>query len=349
MTTTPRTAPIPVPRIPPAVLRTVALAACVPYLTLKVIWLSGGRLGIPVHSPLRQDGDSLMALNGLTVAMDAAVIVLAFLLTRPWGGRVPAWLLAVPMWCATGLLAPIVVVFPAQAVAGALVGRTGAVSGGGPDALLEPWVWTVVYTGFIVQALALGTLFVRYARHRWGHLWRGPLAGLPDSPLRPARRLTAGAVTVLSALPAAMHLLWAAGSCVGLSPVRVADRDLDARLNDVGFVLFASVTVVGVLLLALGGGPRRRGGRLPLLVPLTAAWLGSGALACWGGWLALTGLPVPAGDPRQPAPLMSLTYAVQMIVGVVVAAAGAHFFAERAAGCAAPGQAGDRSGAVRCG
>ncbi|WP_438483574.1 hypothetical protein [Streptomyces sp. S186] len=335
---------------------------------LKVVWFAGGRLGIPVHSPLRRDGDSLMALNGLTVVMDAAVVVLAFLLTRPWGRGVPGWLLAVPMWCATGLLTPIVVVFPAQTVAGALAGRTGAGPGGGPDALLEPWVWTVVYTGFIVQALALGTLFVRYARHRWGHLWRGSLAGLSDSPLRPARRLTAGVVGVLSLLPVVMHLLWAAGGSAGLTPARVAQRDLDGRLNDAGFVVFAVVTVVGVLLLVLGGGPRGRGGRLPLLVPLTAVWLGSGALACWGGWLALTGLPVSAGDLRQPAPLMSLTYAVQMIVGIVVAVAGAHFFAERgaeqgaqratahgtqcAAGCAAgravAGQAGDSDGGVRC-
>lgn len=171
MTTTSHT--VPTPLIPPAILRTVALAACAPYLTLKVVWLAGGHLGIPVHSPLRQDGNSLMALNGLTVVMDAAVIVLALLLTRPWGRRMPAWLLAVPMWCATGLLTPIVVIFPAQTVASALAGRTGAGPDGGPDALLEPWVWTVVYTGFIVQVLALGTLFVRYARQRWGHLWRG--------------------------------------------------------------------------------------------------------------------------------------------------------------------------------
>ena len=35
--------------------------------------------------------------------------------------------------------------------------------------------------------------------------------------------------------------------------------------------------------------------------------------------------------PMTPTPLMSLTYAVQMIVGILVAAAGAHFFAEREA------------------
>ncbi|MEV7383034.1 hypothetical protein AB0O10_32615, partial [Streptomyces lydicus] len=68
------------------VLRVTTLAACVPYLTLKIAWIAGSRIGIPEGSALRRDGNSLMALNALTVLMDAAVIALAFLLTRPWGG-----------------------------------------------------------------------------------------------------------------------------------------------------------------------------------------------------------------------------------------------------------------------
>ncbi|WP_236572967.1 hypothetical protein [Streptomyces sp. GS7] len=351
-----RTAPAfaPAPGTVRAVLRATAVAACLPYLSLKIAWLAGSHLGIPRSSPLLRDGGSLMAFNALTVLMDAAVVVLAFLLTRPWGRRVPAWLLGLPTWCATGLLAPIVAVFPAQVLAGMLHGRPGA-RGDGPGALLAPWVWTVVYTGFIVQALALVALFAPYARERWGHLWRGPLQALPDSPTRSARRLTAGVAAVLTLLPAVMHLLWAAGGTAGLSPARVAARDLDARLNDAGYVLFAVLMTAGVLLLAFG-----RGRRVPLLVPLVAAWIGSGALACWGGWMMLTSLPVPAGDPKLPDPLMSLTYAVQMIVGMLVAVAGAHFFAERAAqrrseggpehtaDGAASGPAGIRPGAVRC-
>ncbi|GGU90976.1 hypothetical protein GCM10010211_67010 [Streptomyces albospinus] len=352
-----RTAPAfaPAPGTVRAVLRATAIAACVPYLSLKIAWLAGSHLGIPAGSPLRRDGGPLMAFNALTVLMDAAVIVLAFLLTRPWGRRVPAWLFVLPMWCATGLLAPIVAVCPAQLLAGVLHARPAS-RGGDPGALLAPWVWTVVYTGFIVQALALGALFVPYARERWGHLWRGPLGALPESATGPARRLTAGLAAVLTVIPAGMHLLWAAGGTAGLSPARVAARDLDARLNDAGYVLFAVLLAAGVLLLAYS-----RGGRVPLRVPLVAAWIGSGALACWGGWMTLTALPVPAGDPKLPDPLMSLTYAVQMIVGMLVAVAGAHFFAERdaqrraegepehAADGAASGPAGIRPGAVRCG
>ncbi|MEU9115253.1 hypothetical protein AB0D04_26585 [Streptomyces sp. NPDC048483] len=313
-----------------SVLRATTLVACIPYLSLKIAWIGGGRIGIPEGSALRRDGNSLMALNALTLLMDAAVVVLAFTLTRPWGRRVPAWLLALPMWCATGLLAPIVAVFPVQTLAsvvrgngvGGLLGND--VPGGSAAELLDPWVWSVVYTGFIVQALALGALFLRYARERWGDLWRGRVGALPDSPTRPARRLTAAAVAVLAVLPAAMHLLWAAGGTVGLSPERVATADLNSRLNDAGYVLFALLTVAGTLMLG-----HRRGRRVPLLLPLAAAWIGSGALACWGGWMMLTTVTVVAGDPKLPTPLMSLTYAVQVIVGMLVAVAGAHFFAER--------------------
>ncbi|MFH8634971.1 hypothetical protein ACH4CC_34680 [Streptomyces lydicus] len=312
------------------VLRVTTLAACVPYLTLKIAWIAGSRIGIPEGSALRRDGNSLMALNALTVLMDAAVIALAFLLTRPWGQRVPSWLLALPMWCATGLLAPIVAVFPAQTLAAAVRGGSPGAGGGSPDALLAPWVWSLVYTGFIVQALALGTLFVLYARERWAHLWRGRIGTLPDSPTRSARRLTAAAVAVLSLLPATTHLLWASGSTTGLNAARAAATDLDSRLNDAGYVLFALLTAVGALTLGYG-----RSRRVPLLLPLAATWIGSGALAGWGGWLTLTTLSVSAGDPKLPSPLLSLTYAVQMIVGMLVAVAGAHFFAEReAARCA---------------
>ncbi|MFD8330182.1 hypothetical protein [Streptomyces lydicus] len=312
------------------VLCVTTLIACVPYLALKIAWIAGSRIGIPEGSALRRDSNSLMALNALTVLMDTAVIALAFLLTRPWGQRVPSWLLALPMWGATGLLAPIVTVFPAQTLAAAVRGGSPGDGGGSPDALLAPWVWSLVYTGFIVQALALGTLFVLYAGERWAHLWRGRIGALPDSPTRSARRLTAAAVAVLSLLPATTHLLWASGSTTGLNAARAAATDLDSRLNDAGYVLFALLTAVGAL--ALGYGRSRR---VPLLLPLAATWIGSGALAGWGGWLTLTTLSVSAGDPKLPSPLLSLTYAVQMIVGMLVAVAGAHFFAEReAARCA---------------
>ncbi|MFI1167854.1 hypothetical protein ACH4UM_30720 [Streptomyces sp. NPDC020801] len=76
----------------------------------------------------------------------------------------------------------------------------------------------------------------------------------------------------------------------------------------------------------------RRGRALPVVVPLALAWVGSGVLVCWGGWLSLAPLSGVDDLADRPTQLMNLTYAGQMISGILVAALGAHFFAERSAG-----------------
>lgn len=310
-------------------LRATAIAACLPYIGLKAAWIAGSHLGIPEGSELREPGErtAMIAVNAVSVVMDAAVVVLALLLTRPWGRRVPAWLPALPVWCACGLLAPIMTGFPAQLAAGALGFTKTVQQDDGHGVFLADWVFGVVYGGFIVQGLALGALFVLYARDRWGGLWRGRLADLPaDGPTRPAQRLTAVVATVLVLPPAAVHLLWAGGSAAGLSEARAAERGSDFYIVEAGYVLFALATAAGALMLAF-----RAGRRLPLSLPLALAWVGSGALACWGGWLTLAGLTAGKDDDRAPTGLMSVTYSVQMIVGLLVLVAGAYFFSERAA------------------
>ncbi|MGP3950537.1 hypothetical protein [Streptomyces sp. 7N604] len=310
-------------------LRTAAIAACLPYLSLKIAWISGSHLGIPEGSSLRNAGTGMALANGLTVLMDGCVIVLALLLTRPWGQRTPAWLLLLPVWVGTGLLVPIMTGYPLQLLVKALGGsvNTGtATATGAKDPFLDEWVFGVVYGGFIVQGLALGALFVLYARDRWGHLWRGPLGDLPASPTRPAQQAAAVAAALLALLPLTMHLLWACGSNAGLSESRAGERASDFYALEAVFVLFALGTVAGTLMLAF-----RLGRTVPLRVPLALAWTGSSALACWGGWLTLSA--AVADDPAKEVPYaMSLTYAVQVIVGMLVATIGAYFLAEGAGG-----------------
>ncbi|MGW5679973.1 hypothetical protein ACWEV4_33705, partial [Streptomyces sp. NPDC003860] len=95
------------------VLRNVAIASCFPYLALKVAWIAGSPIGIPSGSSLLDEDKRalLIGVNAVTVLMDAAVIVLALVLTRTRGHRVPAPLLVFPMWVATGLLTPIMAGF----------------------------------------------------------------------------------------------------------------------------------------------------------------------------------------------------------------------------------------------
>ncbi|MFI6692256.1 hypothetical protein ACIBLA_10895 [Streptomyces sp. NPDC050433] len=291
------------------VLRTVAIASCLPYITLKILWIAGDRTGIPDGSTLLEHRTRMAVVNGASVVLDATVVVLALLLTQPWGRRVPAWLLTLPMWVATGLLAPIMTGYPLQLAASMLDGSRPAPSNSEP--FLDPWVFGVVYSGFILQGLTLGTLFVLYARRRWGHLWRGRVG---DVPTTTSVRATAAAGSLPALLPAAMHLLWATGATTGLSADRVDSRSTDFYLVEGVNALFAVVAVVGTLLLAFGF---RAGAGLSTRAPLAAAWVGSGTLGCWGGFLLLV-TALPSDPDQRAAALMVLTYAVSMLAGFLL-------------------------------
>lgn len=309
------------------VLSVLAIVACLPYMTLKLTWVFGGEIGIPADSTLLDpDNETVLRVgNALTILMDAAVIGLVLLLTRPWGRRVPAWLLVLPMWLATGLLGPIVVAFPVQLVAG-----SGATATEDTRAFLDPWVFGVVYGGFIVQALALGALFVPYAQDRWGWLWRGRVGALPRSPLDWARKGTALVAAALALVPLGALLLWASGSARGLSEGMAEDRNADSYITHGAMAFYCAVALVGVLLLAFRPLPR-----MPLAAPLALAWTGSAVLTGWGGWMTMASLAAYDGKERV-TPVMSLTYSVQMIVGLLILTAGVHFLAERVGSGARP-------------
>ncbi|MEU9355283.1 hypothetical protein AB0D65_30825 [Streptomyces griseoloalbus] len=312
-------------------LRAVAVVACLPYLSLKTIWVAGSHVGIPAGSPLLDHDTAMVVANVVTVAMDGAVIVLALLLTRPWGRAVPAWLLAAPMWIAAGLLAPVMAGYPLQLLVRALGGSAAGTSGGGGEPFLHEWVFAVVYTGFIVQGLALGALFVLYARDRWGHLWRGRTGDLPVGPAGTAQRVTAVAAAVLALFPLTLRAVWAWGGTTGLSAGVIADRGSDFHVLESLYVVYILAAVTGGLLLAF-----RRVPALPVRVPLVLAGIGSGAVACWGGWMAAAAL-VTGGDPAdRPTGLMLLAYAGQMITGLLVALVAARFLAARSAGAVRP-------------
>ncbi|MGR8011267.1 hypothetical protein [Streptomyces hypolithicus] len=319
-----KTEPVPAPPAPTApvglprrVLRAAAVVSCVPYIALKISWIAGGRTGIPEGSVLLDRPGVMAAVNGVTVVMDATVVVLALLLTQAWGRRVPAWLIALPMWVATGLLTPIATGYPLQLLAKVFTDRGTVPANSEP--FLDAWVFAVVYTGFIIQGLTLGTLFALYARDRWGHLWAGAVRDLPDDAVGRGLRATAVAGSALAALAAVPHALWATGSTTGLSRSRIDERTPDFYLLEGTYALFASVAVVTVLALVL------RRGRLPLRTPLALAWLSSATLGCWGGWLLLASA-APSGDGAEASTvLMVLTYAVQMTAGLLLLAAGTAF------------------------
>ncbi|MFF5916803.1 hypothetical protein ACFY8C_00460 [Streptomyces flavochromogenes] len=294
-------------------LRLLAILACLPYISLKIAWVAGSEIGIPAGSVLLEHRQMLAVANSVSVLADVLVIVLALLLTQPWGQRVPAWLLALPMWAATGLLAPIMTGYPTQLAVAVLTGDEQAAAPAEP--FLHSWVFAVVYGGFILQGLSLGTLFVLYAHERWSHLWSGRLGELPARVSGPGVRTAALAAAVVALLPLTTHLMWLSGSTEGLSLQQIAERDADFTVLEFQRSVFVVAAVAFTLFLVL-----RRPALLKVRTVLALAWTGSGAVGCWGAYMSLVAL-MPETDPaKQLTALTQLTYAGEMITGFLLAA-----------------------------
>ncbi|QES52665.1 hypothetical protein DEJ50_25760 [Streptomyces venezuelae] len=322
-----QTPPAPAPTAPaplgPArrALRSIAIAAAVPYLTLKTAWLAGSRIGIPEGSVLREPGLFFTVANAATLLMDVALVVIVLALTQPWGRRIPAWLMAVPVFTATGLLTPIVGGFPAVTLFRALGGEPDPAQGGASEPFLDAWVFNVVYVGFSVQALALAGLFVPYARERWGHLWQGRLG----QPMSAAIRAAAVAGAAAALVFAAVELYWTCGGTAGLSAGLAATWSSDSAVMAVVHSLSALAGAAGGLLLAFGGRRAVRG-------PLALAWVAGSAAAAWGLWLGIAAFGPEADPGKQATTVMQLAYAGQMITGLLVGTVLTRFLTSRRTG-----------------
>lgn len=275
-------------RIPAA----VAVIATVPYVTLKTVWLAGSHLGIPAGSVLLEPSPVTIVANAVSVCMDALVIALVLVLTRPWGKRVPSWLLTVPAFVATGLLVPIVLGYPGQLLLRAAGLGPDAAARAAEEPFLDPWVFDVVYSGFIVQAVALAALFVPYARERWGRRWQGPLGSRLPSPTG----VVAGAAAALAAVVAGTHFYWASGGTAGRNAAQIAQYSSDAGVVSAVHGICALTAGAGRYC-SHGAGSGGRGGRWP--------WRGrgprrpcAGGCGCWPRSPA--GTPARTnGPPRQ--------------------------------------------------
>ncbi|MFI8100069.1 hypothetical protein [Streptomyces sp. NPDC086023] len=291
-------------------LRAVAVAATVPYLVLKTAWLTGSHVGIPEGSVLREPGLFFTVANAVTLVMDATLVLLVLLLTQAWGMRIRAWLLTVLVFVAAGLLAPIVIAFPAQLLGGLVGGGESEAAAAAREPFLDSWVYDVVYTGFGLQALALAGLFLPYARRRWGRRWQGRPAIPGGRATRPAAVLAA--LTGLAVT--GVQGYWALGGSAGLDAAMRARYDWNTAVLCGTYGLLALSAAVGGVLLAYGArlGLRRARG------PLALAWIGAGGSLTWGAWLTLASLSVT--DPAKQSTFeMYLTYAGQMITGLLVA------------------------------
>ncbi|WP_316520482.1 hypothetical protein [Kitasatospora brasiliensis] len=293
-----------------------AVAATVPYLTLKTLWLTGHPVGTDDPAAM----DRLWLVNLLTVGMDAIAVALALAFVRPWGRRAPAGLVAFPMWVATGLLGTILVALPPYLLSLLLLGPESG-SGDPDDQGPGDWVFLLVYGGFAVQGVALLTAFALYARRRWAGLLRERIGDLPDSPTLSVQRVLACVAGLLAAGVAAARAYWALGGTAGLPQAMVEDRNRGMAVMDGVAAVMAVAAVAALLVLVFRVRPERR-----LLRPLLVVWTAAGSLFGWGGWqlVALGVSTTRVTELRMAVPgLLPLVEAAQVVAAVLVLAVGA--------------------------
>ncbi|MCP2361135.1 hypothetical protein HD597_008155 [Nonomuraea thailandensis] len=278
----------------------MAVAAMLPYLTLKVLWLTGSSLG--VSDPSLMNDPAMVGLNAMTFGMEAVGLLLALAFTARWGMRLPGLLVLLPLWVGTGLLSVIVVTAPI------LVATAGtAAFSGGP---IAPWVYMMVYGGFLGQGAGLMAAFALYARDRWPAAFT-TATGLPfPSPTRPLQ-----AILAWGALPVAVVV-------GGARLVQALDGPAAAAAQSglKGLLAIAGAVALVVIVRGRGGVPFRR--------PLAIAWLGSGSLFAWGLYVMIVrsvGGPL-AGGGGGPADLVEL---FGMLTGLVMGLCGAFLLVER--------------------
>ncbi|WP_327676084.1 hypothetical protein [Kitasatospora sp. NBC_00458] len=326
-TTVPRPTAPPAPATAPAVgrIRAVAagtaVAATVPYLTLKLLWLTGHPVGAGDGDAM----DDLWLVNLLTFGMDAIAVVLALAFVRPWGRRAPAGLLLFPMWVATGLLGTILVALPVFLLSSLVLGPE--VPAAGADDGPSGWVFPVVYGGFAVQGLALITGFLLYARQRWSGLLSDRIGDLPSSPTLTVQRSFACVAAPLAAGVAAAQLYWALGGDAGLPLEWREHRGRGVAVMNGVTAAMALAAAAALLVLVFRLHPGRR-----LRVPLAVAWTTAGSLFGWGSWqLVALGTTTEVTTPDRAVPgLLTLVESVQVVTGLLVLAAGTIALVERA-------------------
>jgi hypothetical protein len=146
----------------------VACLAPVPYLVLKVLWLSGSTLGTTTAAGAGAMHETRFVVGNLiTVALMLVAVAFAIALTRPGAHRVPAWIVFVLGAGATGLLAPILLGLPLGLVIQLVT--DGAVKTSADEGL-APWVFGAVYSGFGLLGIAMAVLLAQYVVARWGDL-----------------------------------------------------------------------------------------------------------------------------------------------------------------------------------
>lgn len=278
-----------------------AAATTVPYILLKIVWLSGGTLGMNDPEFFRSNG--FLIGNAVTLGMDSLAILLALALTRRWGNKLPAAIILFPVWMATGLLAPILVIMLFSPLVFDEVSAQ--------DNPLQSWVFRLVYGGFAAQGGLLIAAFVFYARERWENLRFGQkFAAIPPPESRSQRYLLACGALIAIFLTV-FHFCWLLGVQIGLSK---GVLELPKAAFYLTLIVHAGFTVASAIGATLMIRSISRG--LINLSPLILIWIGAGALFGWGIWEFF----IAVGNPAFSSLAASLVSVIKIAAAVLIVA-----------------------------
>lgn len=262
----------------------VLAVGCLPYVALKVSWISGGTVG--VRDTELMSSPTYVAANAVTLALDIALAVTVVALSgdRPRRVLVPLAVLGL------GLLLPVVIAAPVLGVVELVSSQPDPLADHG----LKPWVFAAVYGGFTLQFLALAAATAPHLPARWtGNRkpWRRTLAALATAVyLAGATGWAAGSPVgragqaALSRTDRSFYLLLAVLALLALAPAATHS------VRSVPLVAATSVWTWSLYLLAIGVAPAGS----TQLTPVGALILICGAVAGMAGTSALGEVAVSA-------------------------------------------------------
>lgn len=295
-----------------------AALALLPYVLIKVSWVIGSLAGLaPVGGGFSLAGWVLF--NMVTVGMAGTGIALALALVRPWGMRIPGWLVAFCAWTGSGFL---VSVLPYSMLSALLDSGSGD-RGGDDDPVMPGWEAALVQFGFVGMGLGLAVALPAYLRRRWPAAFTGRVGdgagdgrGTGDGE---GATTGSGAGTppwsaAVAAVVGLVWLYWAAGGTLGIA--RPAERTSSGYLltgMGAGWALAGAAALWTLV--------RARPARLPRWLPMALGWLGSGSLFAWSGWKLPVTLAVSLADPSEVTQPENLAVATVLHLAAVVAGA----------------------------
>lgn len=275
-----------------------AAIAVTPYLLIKIAWTFG------FFIPTEQMGNaSWRMINAATVVLSIVAILLAMAFCRPWGERLPAWLVALPVWVGTGLLVPMLLLAPVLGPAAMIRDKEAGAAN----------VWAYEQIFIMISLVGVGIFLplalVGYAKARWPEALSGQTdyGELPEH-TRQLQITLARLVAVCCILLGVIKVFWAAGGTLGIEPVLLDNRDVWWHLLSLSTGAWAIAGAWGLLVLTSRHGSRR------FLPPMTAVWISSGMLFSYNLFSALSAIRPDA----QPSPEYPLARGLTTVTGIIL-------------------------------